>query len=850
MTPPPAAMSPPDDAVVTFVKNLGQTDSLEDFQNLLRFFFQKHTGMAIRLGFPQPDFPHVFHFPGPDPGQSTAPFSEFHPEPPLLESLLVGALVPAPPELWPATHLIPIGFGKTLLALLACTDTTGQEISDKKVFIQRVAALAGLALNHLHTQKDLEKRKAALERKVFELALLEETTASLIADLEAPSIGKKILLSLAGYLTANPGLLYLKDPSQENVFIRMAENGIPDNAPPRTLFFSTRELPFPWPAHIQKHTSAPQALISLLCRMNMEVLFPMIDGDQLTGFAFFGKKARGDAFQDAELRLGAAMLRQALAPLRNAALFSDLKENHAALMTSLGRLREEIAERQRTEEKLLEYQGVVAASQDPVALIDKDLCFVMVNRACADAFDTQPEKLAGKNIALVTDPELFKRKLQNPLERCLAGETVRFRFAWSFPKWGLRHIDVAGYPYQGRNLKPQAIFILRDITQMKELENRLLQSQKMEAIGTLAGGIAHDFNNILSGILGYTELALSRLQKGCEAGAFMEKAIAACTRASDLVRQILSFSRGDSNNQDMRPLCMVEITEDALKLLRASLPPSLEIQFDHGPSPLPILGNPTQIHQVVMNLCTNAAYAMDNQGTIHIRLRPVHVDAAFASSDPSFRMGSYVELQVRDSGTGIPGEYLSRIFDPFFTTKPQGKGTGMGLSISHGIVGRHGGVIQVDSTPGKGSAFRIYLPMTSASTGAAPEQIIHACIRGTERILIVDDETELLNLAAEILSELGYAVTTASKADKALTLFMERPQDFDLAILDQVMPRMTGATLAQHLLAIRPDLPILLCSGFSEAVSPPILESMGIRSYLMKPFTRSQLAGAVRRLLD
>jgi CheY-like chemotaxis protein len=165
-------------------------------------------------------------------------------------------------------------------------------------------------------------------------------------------------------------------------------------------------------------------------------------------------------------------------------------------------------------------------------------------------------------------------------------------------------------------------------------------------------------------------------------------------------------------------------------------------------------------------------------------------------------------------------------------------------------VGRHGGVIQVDSTPGKGSAFRIYLPMTSASTGAAPEQIIHACIRGTERILIVDDETELLNLAAEILSELGYAVTTASKADKALTLFMERPQDFDLAILDQVMPRMTGATLAQHLLAIRPDLPILLCSGFSEAVSPPILESMGIRSYLMKPFTRSQLAGAVRRLLD
>ncbi|MCW7753575.1 ATP-binding protein [Desulfobotulus sp. H1] len=835
-------MNPPEDVIVQLIEGLSQAPSLEDFHHLLSSFIRRHTGIEIWLGLHHPPFNGLFRF-----------SDHILPPPFSCLELSTEEMEDYGRDKKPDGYtLIPIHFGKKTIAILACEDSGCPNSASQHSFLQRLAALSGLAIHHLFVRQDLEQRKNELEKKVFELAMLEESGASLAPELDIAAIAKKLLLSVGGYLTATSAALYLKEREHSTIFHLAAETGTSGPAWPRDLSVSYWNSPGGWPRFVRSGDIHDPQLSALAVSMGMEILFPLRDDAELGVLVFFGPMARKLFPEEGALHLAAAMISQSLAPFRNAILYADLKQNNAALEKSLGNLQAEITEKKQTQEKLLAYQGVVAASQDPMALIGSDFCFVLANRACAEAFGTTSQRLEGKNIARVTDPDLFQKKLEKPLIRCLGGETARFRFSWSFPGWGLRHIDVAAYPYKGSvPERHAAIFILRDITQMQELENRLLQSQKMEAIGTLAGGIAHDFNNILAGIMGYAELAIAKLDSPDGARPYIEKALSACNRASELIRQILSFARGESNNKDMRPLCLTEITEDVLKLLRASLPATLEIELYRRESPLPVLGNPTQLHQLIMNLCTNAAHAMPNGGTISVGIRGLVIGPLLASTDPAFQEGTYAELTVKDRGTGIPEAYLCRIFDPFFTTKPQGKGTGMGLSISHGIIGRHGGVIQVETQTGRGSTFRVFLPLLPALDVPGPDRTqLPAPTGGSEHILLVEDEPDLLHLSTTILSGLGYEITGTSCPKEALRIFQKRPQAFDLAILDQIMPHMTGVQLARHLLGARPGLPILLCSGFSEAIAPTMLEFMGIRSYLMKPFTRHQLASAVRSLLD
>ena len=367
----------------------------------------------------------------------------------------------------------------------------------------------------------------------------------------------------------------------------------------------------------------------------------------------------------------------------------------------------------------------------------------------------------------------------------------------------------------------------------------------MEAIGTLAGGIAHDFNNILSVIIGYTEIAKG---KGVnpDIESYLENVLNAGDRAKSLVKQILTYSR--RTDQEKKLLDMSIIVKEAVKLLRATIPSTIEIQQVIEHSLRSVVADPTQIHQVLINLCANAAHAMRGKGgVLGITLQNFDLpESASISSD--LHPGAYVRLDVSDTGTGIEPENLHRIFDPFFTTKGKDEGTGLGLSVVYGIVKGCRGTIMVQSDPGKGTTFSVYLPAIENTAGKVKERAGQVP-RGTERILFVDDETDLAQMCREMLEALGYNVIAMTSSSKALDRFESDPGNFDLVITDMTMPGMTGVDLAKELLRIRPDIPIILCTGFSETVTEEKARQLGIREFLTKPVSLQDLAVAIRRVL-
>jgi len=379
------------------------------------------------------------------------------------------------------------------------------------------------------------------------------------------------------------------------------------------------------------------------------------------------------------------------------------------------------------------------------------------------------------------------------------------------------------------------------------LENQLVQVQKMEAIGTLAGGIAHDFNNILSAILGFAELAQFETAKKELLAGYIENILRAGKRAKDLVEQILAFSR--QTDQTLMPVPVKSIVQETLKLLRASLPTTIEIKPDLA-SDSKVMGDATKLHQIVMNLCSNAGYAMrQTGGTLHVELKDIRLPTEYESLYPGINPGAYLELTVRDTGEGMPPETLERIYDPFFTTKERDQGTGMGLSVVHGIVKDYGGIIHACSQKGKGTTFKVDLPIIENHDEAEVE-IQEMLPRGQERVLIVDDEPDIVEIGRRLLENLGYRVVSRVSSLEALELFKSQPEKFDLVITDLTMPQMTGDKLARELIAIRADLPIILCSGYSTQITEDAAKKIGIQGILMKPIIVKEMAGLVRNVLD
>ncbi len=390
--------------------------------------------------------------------------------------------------------------------------------------------------------------------------------------------------------------------------------------------------------------------------------------------------------------------------------------------------------------------------------------------------------------------------------------------------------------------------VFRDLTEIKKLEIRLRQAQKMEAIGTLSGGIAHDFNNILFPIVGHTEMLLEDIQEDGPIRNSLKEIFTSALRGRDLVQQILTFSRQEKN--ELTLIKIQPIIKEVLKLIRATIPTTISINQNLQPNCGAIKADPTRIHQIIMNLTTNAYHAMEaNVGELKVSLKEINLNE-YDLIEPDLKPGLYACLSVSDTGIGMNKDVLNRIFEPFFTTKEKGKGTGMGLSVVHGIVKSMNGAIQAYSEPGKGTQFHVYLPVIGIAFENQEPQIKESLIGGSENILLVDDEEAVILMEKQILNRLGYQVVSFTNSEEALEVFKSDSDKFDLVITDMAMPKIPGDKLAVELIKIRPDIPILLCTGFSESMTDEKIKSLGIKELLMKPISINDLAQKIRKILD
>lgn len=454
------------------------------------------------------------------------------------------------------------------------------------------------------------------------------------------------------------------------------------------------------------------------------------------------------------------------------------------------------------------------------------------------------------------DPKV-QQELKEAVKKATQGEFVRYETTNISKDDKVRDIDISIKPIF--NSIEEVAFIIaeaRDITEYKQaaqerknLAVQLEKSQKMEAIGTLAGGIAHDFNNILSGILGYSQLAELSLDNPVKAKENIAQIVKGAKRAAGLTRQILTFSR--QTDYEKQPLHLYIVLKEALKLLRSSIPTTIEINESIFSKQI-ILADSTQMHQVIMNLCTNAYHAMGKSGGIlTIKLLDVEISEDKDFFDKIMKNGTYLKLEITDTGPGMNQEILLKAFDPYFTTKEVGKGTGFGLALVHAIVEEHDGYIKVESTVGQGTSFYVYLPIVGQNTDIyAGMKEKKAFKGGTENIMVVDDERDICLVTQEFLQIYGYTVAIFENGQKALEVFEKDPDQFDLIVTDMTMPYMAGDELAKKILTVRKDIPIILCTGYSETVSEAIALEIGIRKYVQKPFSNEELAVLIRNILD
>ncbi len=513
---------------------------------------------------------------------------------------------------------------------------------------------------------------------------------------------------------------------------------------------------------------------------------------------------------------------------------------------------EALHRKQDLEQQYLDIAGTIFVA------IDRNQNVIMINKKGCDVLEYEEKEIIGKNWFDHFLPERLRDSVKTAFDELIAGdyEPVEYFENPVLTRSG-EEIIVAWHNTVIRDEDGNVTSTLasgEDITERKQaeedkkkLEFRLLQAQKMEVIGNLAGGIAHDLNNILSSVLGFSEVAKIDLARGKNLEEDLDEVINAGLRARELVKHILTFSRqADIQRSAME---IGPIIEETLKFLRATLPTTIEVRADLSISESTVVADPTQIHQIILNLCTNASHAMkENGGVIDVRMKEIILED---DSQPEFKemeRGKYYRLTVSDTGHGILKEFVERIFDPFFTTKEREEGTGLGLSVIHGIVEDMGGVISVYSEPGKGTTFHVLFPKHEGETAdvASPAYSLE---EGKGKILLVDDERGILESSRRILENLGYEVATTTSSLEALGIFKSSPDAFDLILTDMTMPQMTGLELSERLMEIRPNVPIVLCTGFSAGVTKESARGHGFRDMVMKPMIASELVEAVSEAL-
>ena len=532
------------------------------------------------------------------------------------------------------------------------------------------------------------------------------------------------------------------------------------------------------------------------------------------------------------------------------ARYHDAEGNPAGVFVMI----RDIGERKRAENDLRQseekYRTIIENIEEGYYEVDPEGNIAFCNESLAKIVGYARTELIGMNCRALVEEARARTMCQDLKWVFRTGRSMEVNGWELVTKDGnIRLIEASVSPIKTLDGSPSGFRgIVRDITRRKTLEDQLYQAQKMEAIGTLAGGIAHDFNNILYAIMGYTELALDDTVVESRLHSNLSQILGATHRAKDLVKQILTFSR--QQEQERRPMQIESIAKETVKFLRATLPSTIEIRLNIGSKLGMVVADPTQMHRVLMNLSTNAAHAMrDRGGVMTVNLDQIRIDSEYGARHLELLPGAYQRLTVGDQGHGMTPEVVERIFEPYYTTKEPGEGTGLGLAVVHGIVTSHEGVITVNSEPGMGSNFTVYLPVLDMSDRierATPD----LPRTGSERILFVDDEPAIVQVGKQTLERLGYCVETRISSIEALELFRARSEEFDLVITDLTMPNMIGTDLAMELMKIRHNIPIILCTGFSDLITEERARAVGIRAVMTKPILKKNMAETVREVLD
>lgn len=511
-------------------------------------------------------------------------------------------------------------------------------------------------------------------------------------------------------------------------------------------------------------------------------------------------------------------------------------------------LETEIIEHRQSEAALTKseerYRDLFESAHDLILILDPEGHILYANRSWREKIGYESSEFSDLSFADIITGDCTPN-CQDTFQRLLTeGSLTKIKMAFH-NKYG-KKISVEGSAnckyIAGEVVSIRCIF--RDVTEHEELKEQLYQSQKTQAIGTLAGGIAHDFNNILTAIIGYSQLLERQIPQDNPAWSNLQEVLKAGIRAKDLVKQILTFSR--QRKSELQPTDIHLVLSEVMQLLRSTIPTTIDIKQNISSSNAIILTDPGQLHQVIMNLCTNAFHAMGETGgqlTISLDAKEIAKDE-LRDVEP----GPYIRLKISDTGCGMDHATLTRIFEPYFTTKDPGSGTGLGLSVVHGIVEKHHGHIFIESTPGNGTTVSLYFPKVAAAISPKEKEILKSIPGGDENILVVDDEKSIVELHRLVLESLGYKVTTCTQSGKALEIFRSHPGEYDLVITDMAMPKMTGAELAQQLIALRPTIPIILCTGFSGIITEDNAKALGIQEYIMKPIIEKDIALAVSRV--
>ena len=664
-----------------------------------------------------------------------------------------------------------------------------------------------------------------------ETVAIYELGQTIAYTLDTNTILHKVVEGALQQVNGNEAAIMLPTPDGDELFVAVVRSKNQDTLLGTRV--SMAHSVMGWVAHHREPLTVPGAVSDLpfapqYTRTDCTTLaLPMLTGGKLMGVLSVSAARRRRPFTLGQVKALSILTNLAATAMENAALCTQVRQSEAR------------------------FRFVTESAMDAIISTDTHGTILSWNHGAQCLFGYARDEMVGQPLTMLM-PARYREHCLDGLNRVVATGQQRLMG---------KTLEVHGLTREGEELPVELSLsswqtgdstffgaIIRDITERKRLETQLCQAQKMQAIGMLAGGIAHDFNNILSAILGYTELALDEAEQGSAVWNDLQGTLTAGRRARDLVQQILAFSR--QTELARTSIQMHLLVEEALALLRAALPSTIMIRPIIDRHAGAVLADPTQMQQVLINLCTNAAHAMrEAGGVIEVRLEPIEVTVDAPAISPDLKAGAYVRLTVQDTGHGMEPEILERIFEPFFTTKSMGEGTGMGLAVVRGIIATHGGAITVESTPGQGSTFAVYLPWSdSPCTAALPTE--EPVVGGNERILFVDDETTLVHLGKVTLQRLGYQVVVCTSSSEALETFRAAPHSFNLVITDRTMPTLTGEALVHELRQIRPDIPIILYTGFSHTVTSEQLRALRVDAFLLKPVMADEWARVIRQVLE